>query len=170
MVSLVNSTKHLLKTKTKTLSENNLIQKIKADSCCSVAQSRWLFATPWIALWQTSLSSTISQSLLKLISIESVMPFNHLILCHPLLLLSSIFPSIGSFPMSQLFPTCGQSIGASASASVLPINIQGWFPLGWTGLISLLSRLSRVFSSTTVQKHQFFDTKPSLWSSSQIFT
>ena len=110
MVSLVNSTKHLLKTKTKTLSENNLIQKIKADSCCSVAQSLRLFATPWIALWQTSLSSTISQSLLKLISIESMMPFNYLILCHPLLLLPQSFPASGSSPMSWLFTSGGQSI------------------------------------------------------------
>ena len=66
------------------------------------------------------------------------------------------FPASGSFPMSQLFPTGGQSIGASASASVLPVNIQGWFPLGWTGWISLQSKgLSRVFSSTAVQRHQF---------------
>ena len=75
----------------------------------------------------------------------------------PLLLLPSIFPSIISFPMSQLFTSCGQSIGASAPASAIPINSQGWFPLGLTGLISLLSKgFSRVFSSTTVWKHQFF--------------
>ena len=79
------------------------------------------------------------------------MPSNHLILCRPLLLSSSVFPSIRVFSMSQLFPSGGQSIGASASASVLPMNFQGWFPLGWTGLTSLLSMgLSRVFSSTTV--------------------
>ena len=78
-----------------------------------------------------------------------LMPSNHLILCHPLLLLSSIFPRIRVFPLSRLFASGGQSIGASASASVLPI--QGSFPLGLTGLISLLSKgLSRVFSSTTV--------------------
>ena len=70
------------------------------------------------------------------------------------------FPASGSFPMSQLFTSGGQSIGASASASVLPVNIQGLFPLGWTGLISWLSKgLSRVFSSTTVQRHQFFSTQ-----------
>ena len=97
---------------------------------------------------------------LKLKSIESVMPSNHLILCHPLLLLHSIFPSIRVFSVSQFFPSGGQSIGASASASVLPMNIQGWFPLGWTGWISLQSKgLSRVFSNTTVQKHQFFGTQ-----------
>ena len=84
-----------------------------------------------------------------------LMPSNHLILCHPLLLLSSVFPRIRVFPLSRLFASGGQSIGASASASVLPI--QGSFPLGLTGLISLQSKgLSRVFSSTTVWKHQFF--------------
>ena len=77
-------------------------------------------------------------------------------------------PASGSFPVSQLFASSSQSIGASASASVLPVNIQDWFPLGLTGLISLQSRgLSRVFSSTTVQKHHFFSTQPSLWSNSQ---
>ena len=81
----------------------------------------------------------------------SVMPSNHLIPCHPILLLPSILPASGSFPMSWLFPSGGQSIGTSASASVLPMNIQGWFPLGLTGLISLVSKgLSRDFSSTTV--------------------
>ena len=99
---------------------------------------------------------SISQSLLKLISIELAMPSNHLILCRPLLLLPSIFPSIRVFPASQFFASGGQRTGASASASVLPVNIQGWFPLGWTSLILLSKGLSRVFSSTTVQKHQFF--------------
>ena len=80
-------------------------------------------------------------------------------------------PASGSFPVSQLFVSGGRSIGASASASVLPMNIQGCFHLGSTGLISLLSKgLSRVFSSTTVQKHQFFGTQPSLWSSFHIHT
>ena len=79
------------------------------------------------------------------------------------------FPASGSFPMNQLFASGGQSIGASAS--VLPMNIQGRFPLGLTDLISLLSKgLSRVFSSTTVWKHQFFCSKPSLWSNSHIHT
>ena len=82
---------------------------------------------------------------------------NHLFLCHPLLLLLSIFPSNRSFLMSWLFISGVWSIGASASASVLPMNIQDWFPLGLTGLISLWSKgLSRVFSSSTVQRHQFF--------------
>ena len=79
------------------------------------------------------------------------------------------FSASGSFPMSQLFPSGGQSIAASALASVLPINVQGWFPLGLTGLISLLSKgLSRVFSSTRVRRHQSFSTLPSLWSNSHM--
>ena len=78
-------------------------------------------------------------------------------------------PASGSFPMSQLFTSGGQSIGVLVSTSVLPRNIQGWFPLGLTSMISLLSKgLSRVFSSTTVQKHQFFSTQPSLWSNSHF--
>ena len=79
------------------------------------------------------------------------------------------FPASGSFPISQLFASGGQSIGASTSASVLPMNIQGWFPLGPTGLASLQFKgPSRVFFSTTVQKHQLFSAQPSLWSSSYI--
>ena len=90
-------------------------------------------------------------------SCPSVMPSNHLILCHPLLLLPSIFPSIRSFPMSWFFASGGQSIGVSASASVLPVDIQNWFPFRLTGLISLQSKgLSIISSNTTVQKHQFF--------------
>ena len=81
------------------------------------------------------------------------------------------FPASGSFLMRRFCSSGGQSIGASALASVLPVNIQGWFPLGFTGLISLQSKgLSRVFSSTTIQKHQFFGTQPSLWSNSHIHT
>ena len=128
----------------------------------------WLFGTPWATACQASLSFTISQSLLKPMSIESVMPSNHLILCRPFTC-PQLFP--GSFPMSWLFASGGQGIGASASASVLPVNIQGWFPLGLTHSISLQSKgLLRVFSSTTVQKHQFFGTQPSLWSNSHICT
>ena len=85
---------------------------------------------------------------------------NYFILCHSLLLLPSVFPSTRSFPVSQLFASGGQSIGASASASVLPMNIQGWFPLELTGLTSLQSKgFSRVFSSSTVRKHQSFATQ-----------
>ena len=105
---------------------------------------------------QASLSITKSRSLFKLMSIESVMLSNHLILCHPLLLLQS-FPASGYFQMNQFLQSGGQSTGVSASASVLPMNIQDWFPSEWTGWISLQSKgLSRVFSNTTVQKHQFF--------------
>ena len=103
--------------------------------------------------------------------IESVMPSNHLILCHSLLLLASLSPSIGVFSKTQFFASGGQSIGVSAPTSVLPMNIQDWFPLGWTGWISLLSkRLSRVLSNTTVQKHQFFGAQLSLQSNSHIHT
>ena len=204
----------------------------------------WLFVIPWTAACHNSMSFTISQSLLKFMSTESVMPSNHLILC-PLPLLTSIFPTIGSFlmsplfasvsqfshsvvsdslqphglqhtrlpclsptpgassnscplhwwchssisssftpfscpqsflasgsfPVSWLFESGGQSIGASALATFLPMNIQGWFPVGMTGLISLLSKgLSRVFSSTIVRKHQFFGTQLSLQSNSHIHT
>ena len=101
----------------------------------------WLFATPWTAAWQASLSLTISWSLLKLMSIESMMPSNQLSLCcPPFSSCLQSFPASGSFPVSQLFLSDGQSIGASASASVSPMNIQDWFPLGLTGLISLQSK------------------------------
>ena len=122
----------------------------------------WLFATPWIEARQASLSITNYQSLLKLMSIESVMPSNQLILCCPLLSHLQSFPASGSFQMSQFFPSGDQSIGVSASASVLPMNIQDWFPLGWTGLILQSKGLSRVFSNTIVQKHQFFSAQLSL--------
>ena len=97
--------------------------------------------------------------------------------CHPTISLSGIpfssclqpFPASGSFPMSQFFTSGGQSIVVSASASVLPMNTQEWSPLGWTGWISLQSKgLSNVFSNTTVQKHQFFSTQPSIWFNSHI--
>ena len=99
--------------------------------------------------------------------------------CHPTISSSVIpfssclqsFPASGSFPVSHLFTSSSQSIGASASASVLPMNIQDWFPLGWTGLISLQSKgLSKVLSNTTVQKHQFFSAQLSLQSNSHIDT
>ena len=122
-----------------------------------------LFATPWTAARQASRSITNSWSSPKLMSIELVMPSNHLILCRLLLLLPSIFPSIRSSQMSQLFAWGDQSIGVSSLTSVLPVNTQDWSPCGWTGWISLHSKgLSRVFSNTTVQKHQFFGTQLSL--------
>ena len=115
-----------------------------------------LFATPWTVPHKASLSFTISWSLLKLMSFESVMPSNHLILCRPLSSCLQSFPASEYFPMSRLFASGGPSIGASALASVLPMNTQDWFPLALTSLISLLYKgLSRVFSSSTVWKHQF---------------
>ena len=136
-----------------------------------------LFATPWTAGRQASLSLTIYWGLPKLMSIESVMPSNHHIFCHPILFLPSIFPASSGKDLSRVFSnesglqvaSGGQSIGASASVSVLTMNIQGWFPLRLTGLISLLSKgLLRVFSSTIAWKHQFFSTQPFLLSSSHI--
>ena len=120
----------------------------------------WLYVIPWITAHQASLSITNSQSSPKLVCIEWMMPSSHLILGHPFVLLPQYLPASGSFPMSQLFAWRGQSIGVSASASVLPMNTQDWSPLGWTGWISLQSKeLSRVFSNTTVQKHQLFSTQ-----------
>ena len=117
-----------------------------------------LFATPWIAARQASLSITISWSSLKLTSIESVMPSSHLILCHPLFLLPPVLPSIRVFFQ-----------WVNSSASFLPKTTQGWFPLEWTGWIYLQSKgLSRVFSNTTVQKHQFFGAQLSSQSNSHI--
>ena len=104
-----------------------------------------LLATPWIVAYQAFLSFTISWSLLRFMSIESVILSNHFILCGPLFFLSSIFPSIRVFfSMSQLFALGGQSTGASASASILPMNIQGWFPSGFTDLILQSKGLSGI--------------------------
>ena len=137
----------------------------------SVTQTCPTLCNPMDAACQASLFITNSQSLLKFMSIESVMLSNHFILCLSLLLLPQSLPGSGSFLISQLFTSGGQSIGVSASVSVLLMNIQDWFPLRWTGWISLLSKgLSRVFSYTTVQKHQFFGAQLSLWSNSQIHT
>ena len=116
-----------------------------------------LFVTPWTVACQVSLSITNSWSY------SNSCPSSRW--CHPTISSSAIpfsscfqsFPASGSFPMSQFFASGGQSIGASASASVFPMNIQDWFPLGLTGLISFQSKgLSRIFSNTTVQKHQLF--------------
>ena len=123
----------------------------------------WFFVNPWTAAHQASLSITNSQSLAKLMSIELVMPSNHLILCHPLLLPPSIFPNIRVFSNESLLCIRWPKYGVSASVLVLSMNIQDWFPLGWTGWISLQSKgLSRVFSNTTVQKHQFVTAQLSL--------
>ena len=123
-----------------------------------------LFATHWTVPCQASLSITNSRSLLKLMSIDLVMSSNHLISVVPFSSCLQSFAASGSFQMSQFFASGGQSIGVSTSTSVLPMNIQDWFPLRWTGWISLLSKgLSRVFSNTTVQKHQIVGAQPS-WS------
>ena len=137
--------------------------------CCSLAQSYltlfiYLICTPMDAARQTSPSFTISRSFLKLMSIESVMPSNHLILCCPRLLLPSIFPSIGVFSSESALRIRWPKHW-SYSFSISPSNEC------WTGWISLQSKgLSRVFSNTTVQKHQFFSAQLSLWSSSHIPT
>ena len=111
--------------------------------------------------WACSNSCPLSQWCHPAIS-SSVVPFSSCL---------QSFPASESFPMSQLFPSGGQSNGVSASASVLPMNIQGCFPLGWTAWISLQSKgLSRIFSNTTVQKHQFFGTQLYLWANSHIYT
>ena len=129
---------------------------VQFSSVQSLSRVR-LFATPWITAHQASLSITNSCSSSRwchpAIS-SSVVPFSS---CPQSL------PASASFPMSQLFTWGGQSIGVSASASVLPMNTQDWSPLGWTGRISLQSKgLSRVFSNTTVQKHQFLCAQLSL--------
>ena len=132
-----------------------------------------LFATAWTAAHQATLPMTISRSLLKLLSIESVIFNCRYFKCNDCL---QSFPASGSFLMSQFFTSGGQSIGASASSSVLPMNTQGWFPLGLTGLTSLglislqFKGLSRVFSNTTVQKHQFFSAQLSSQSNCHIHT
>ena len=129
----------------------------------------WLFVTPWTAACQPSLSFPISQSLLKLMSIESMMPPNHVILCHPLLFLPSVFLSFRVFSNESTLCIRWPDTKASASTSVLPMNTQDWSPLGWTGWISLLSkRLSTIFSNTTIQNHQLFCAQSSLWSNSHI--
>ena len=130
-----------------------------------------LFATPWTAARQASLSIINSRSLHKCMSIASVMPSTISSSVVPFSSHLQSFPASESFQMNQLFASDGQSIGVSASASVLPMNTQDRSPLGWTGWIFLQSkRLSRVFSNTTVQKHQFFSTQLSSQSNSHIHT
>ena len=131
------------------------VQFSSVQSLCCVR----LFATSWTAARQAFLSITNSRSLLS--------RWCHPTISSPVIPFSSClqsFPASGSFTVSQFFTLGGQSIGVSASASVLPVNIQDWSPLGWTGWISLPSKgPSRVFSGTTIWKHQFFNAQPSLW-------
>ena len=128
-----------------------------------------LFMIPWFAACQASLSFIVSRSLLKLMSIESLMLSNRLILCHPLLLLPSIIPSIRVFCNELVLRIRWPKY--SDSSSICPMNIRAWFSIGLTGLLSLLSKgLSRVFSSTTIWNHQFFGAQPSLWTNFHICT
>ena len=122
-----------------------------------------LFDTPWTAARQISLSITNSRSVPKLMCIQLVMPLTISSAVVSFFFHVQSFPASGPFPMSQFFTSGSQSVGVSASTSVLPMNTQVWFPLGWTGWISLQSMgLLRVFSNTTVQKHQFFGAQLSL--------
>ena len=128
-----------------------------------------LFVTPQTAAPQAFLSTINSQSLLKLMSIESVMPSKHLILWCLLLPPPSIFPSMRVFSNESVLCIRWPKYWSFSFSIILPRNTQDWSPLGWTGWISLQSKeLSRVFSNTTVQKHQFFSTQLSLWSNSHI--
>ena len=132
-------------------------QSVQSLSCVQ------LFATSWTIAHQASLSITSSRSPPKPMSIESKLPSNHLILCRPLLLLFSIFPSIRVFSNESALPIRWPKYWSFSSASVLPMDTQVWSPLGWTCCISLQSKgLSRVLSNTTVQKQQFFGTQITL--------
>ena len=130
-----------------------------------------LFATPWIAAHQASLSIINSRSSLKFMSIKLVMPSSHLILCLPLFLLPPIPPRIRVFFNESTLSMRWPKYWSFSFASVLPKNTQGWSPSEWTGWISLQSKgLSRVFSNTTVQEHQFFGAQLSSQSNSHIHT
>ena len=138
-------------------------------SCLVMSESLWPHGLQHNRLPCPSLSPGVCSNSCPLswwchpINSSSVVPFSFCLL--------QSFSASGSFPMSRLFASGGQNIGASASASVFPMNIQGWFPLGWIGLISFQSKgLSRAFSNTTVEKHKFFDAQLSLWSKSHIHT
>ena len=138
-------------------------QDLRPNKFSSVTQLCPILCNPMNQACQASLSITNSRSSFKLMSIESVIPSNHIILCHPLLLLPSIFSSTRVFSNDSILCIWWTKNRFSASASVLPMNIQDSFPLGWVGWICLPSkRLSRVFSNTTVQKHQFFGAQLSL--------
>ena len=142
-------------------------QSIFCCYCCCVAKLCLTLCNPWTAACQDSF--TVSRSLIRFMSIKSVMPSNHLILCCLLLVLLSIFPTIRVFSNELAVHIRWPKYWTSAS--VLPRNVQGWFPLGLTGLFSLQSKgLSRIFSSTKMRKHQFFGAQPSLWSYSHICT
>ena len=153
--------------KIKCFKENHKEENIRYRAYyCSVAKSCLALCDPIDCRMS---GSSVFWSLLKCMCIRSVMSSNHFILCCPLLLLPSIFPSISVFSSESAL--CIRCPFIGASKSVLSMNIQDWFPLGLTGLISLLSKgLTRVFSSITIQKHQFFGAQLSLWSNSDIHT
>ena len=143
-----------------TLKKENFVQLLSGVQLLQAHRLQHARLTcPWPSPGACSSSCLLSQWCHPSIS-SSVIPFaSYLQSC----------PASGAFPMGQFFASGGQSIGALASTSVLPMNFQDWFPLGLTGLISLQSKgLSRVFSNTTAQKHQFFGIQPSLWSNSPI--
>ena len=140
----------------------NTYNKVQFSSVQSLSRVR-LFATPWVAAHQASLSITNSRSSLRFTSIKLVMQSSHIKLCHPLLLLPPIPLSIRVFSNESILLIRWPKYWSFSFTSVLPKNTQDWFPLEWTGWISLQSKgLSRVFSNTTVQKHQFFCTQLSL--------
>ena len=157
--------------KTKIIASGPISQSVSPVSqSVQLLSCVWVFATLWTAAGQASLSITNSWSSHRLTSIESVMPSSHLILCRPFFSCHQSLPASESFPMSQLFTWGGQSTGVSALASFPPKNTQHWSS-EWTGWISLQSKgLSRVFSNTTVQKHQFFGAQLSSQSNSHIHT
>ena len=137
------------------ITEKMILQNVVVAVFVVVQSFGHVFTAPWTAICKASLF-LISQGLLKLIFIESMMPPNHFIFCLPFSSCLQFFPALGSFSVSQIPASGSQSIGASASASVLPMNIYGGFPLGLTGFISVLCKgLSRIFSSTTVWKYLF---------------
>ena len=151
-------------------SVNNYFNISSVQSVQSLSHVR-LFSTPWIAARRASLSITNSGNSLKFMSIESVMPSNHLILYRPLLLILPVPPSIRFFSNESTLRMRWSKIGVSALTSVLPKKSQGWSPSECSGWISLQSKgLSRVFSNITVQKHQFFSAQLSLRSDSHIHT
>ena len=144
----------------------NIQHSVQFSSFQSLSRVR-LFVTPWTTAHQASLSNTNSQSLPKLMSIESVMPSKHLILCLPSPPSLNLAQHHGLFQWVSSSHQVAKVLEFQFQVSVLPMNIQDWFPLGWTGWTSLESR---VFSNTTVQKHQFFSTQLSLSSNSHIHT
>ena len=168
-IALARTSSNMLR-KSKDNENSCLVLGIQFSSVQSLSRVQF-FAGPWIAARQASLSIINTRSSLRLMSIESVMPSSHLILGRPFSPCPQSLAASESFPMSQLFAWGGQSTGASALASFLPKKSQGWSLSEWTVWISLQSKgLSRVFSNTTVQMHQFFSTQPSSQSSSHIHT